>query len=137
VRFVLGRRRDDGGFVEIGAMRRSGTNPTAAAAVLLDRFGALTPEVREGIGAFLAQVRGEEGGVRANTRVPFCDALSTFTALLVALDLGVAERLDLDGCRRFAAGLELADGGFRGAAWDAATDPEYTFYGLGTLALAG
>ena len=29
--FLLGQQRDDGGFVEIGVMRRSGTNPTAAA----------------------------------------------------------------------------------------------------------
>jgi len=31
IRFVLSRRREDGGFVEIAPMRRSGTNPTAAA----------------------------------------------------------------------------------------------------------
>src|SRR5256886_5185531 len=30
-KFVLSRRREDGGFVEIAPMRRSGTNPTAAA----------------------------------------------------------------------------------------------------------
>src|SRR5438132_1573643 len=29
--FVRSRRRDDGGFVEMSPMKRSGTNPTAAA----------------------------------------------------------------------------------------------------------
>src|SRR5262249_46738318 len=33
--FVRSRRRDDGGYVEIAPMRRSGTNPTAAAVGLL------------------------------------------------------------------------------------------------------
>ena len=31
VDFIRGRRRDEGGFVEIGPMRKGGTNPTAAA----------------------------------------------------------------------------------------------------------
>src|SRR5207244_1692761 len=35
VRFVETRRREDGGYVEVAAMRRSGTNPTAAAVGLL------------------------------------------------------------------------------------------------------
>src|SRR5688572_20770149 len=33
--FVLSRRRDDGGYVEVAPMRRSGTNPTAAAIGIL------------------------------------------------------------------------------------------------------
>ena len=37
---------------------------------------------------------------------------------------------------RFVTGeLEFPTGGFRGAAWDDAADVEYTFYGLGVLAL--
>src|SRR5262249_51218080 len=35
VNFALSRRRDDGGFVEVAPMKRSGTNPTAAAVGLL------------------------------------------------------------------------------------------------------
>src|SRR5206468_10838790 len=35
LRFVESRRREDGGYVEVAAMRRSGTNPTAAAIGLL------------------------------------------------------------------------------------------------------
>src|SRR5262249_11285290 len=35
LRFVASRRREDGGYVEIAPMRRSGTNPTAAAVGLV------------------------------------------------------------------------------------------------------
>jgi geranylgeranyl transferase type-2 subunit beta len=135
VRFLLSRRREDGGFVEIGPMKRSGTNPTAAAAVLLKRFEAIEQDVLRGIGDYLTKVKGDEGGLRANTQTPFCDLLSTFTGLLTARHLGLGDSIDAETCRRFLAQLELDEGGFRGAAWDSETDPEYTFYGLGTLAL--
>jgi len=35
----------------------------------------------------------------------------------------------------YALSLQAPTGGFRGGAWDNGTDVEYTFYGLGTLAL--
>jgi len=57
VGFVLSRRRDDGGFVEAGPMRRSGTNPTAAAAALLLRFGRMEADVRAEIGRYLTEAR--------------------------------------------------------------------------------
>ena len=136
-RFVLSRRRDDGGFVEIGQMKRSGANPTAAAAALLKRFGAMDDQTMRGIETFLTNVRGDEGGFRANTQIPFCDLLSTFTGLLTAHDLGFVKRIDTESCLRFVIQLEGAEGGFRGAIWDGGADPEYAFYGLGALALLG
>src|SRR5215475_8175074 len=136
-RFVLSRRRDDGGFVEIGQMKRSGANPTAAAAALLKRFGSLDDQTRRGVENFLTNLRGDEGGFRANTQIPFCDLLSTFTGLLTAQELGFAERIDAESCFRYVSHLELGEGGFRGSAWDDGADPEYTFYGLGALALLG
>src|SRR3546814_9274163 len=54
------------------SMRRSGTNPTAAAAVLLDTFGALTPDIRAGIGDFLQEARGDEEIGRASSRERVC-----------------------------------------------------------------
>src|SRR5262249_36956643 len=135
LRFLLSRRRDDGGFVEIGQMKRSGTNPTAAAAILLRRYEAIDKEVVRGIESYLGEVKGMEGGFRANTQIPFCDLLSTFTGLLTAHELGLAGKIDAAACRRFIEQLELEGGGFRGATWDKEADPEYTFYGLGSLAL--
>ena len=93
-RFVYSRRRDDGGFVEIAPMRRSGTNPTAAAVGLLTivepAVGPMRAEVRDGVVNFLAEMPSLEGGLRANSRVPLADLLSTFTASWTLAELGGA-----------------------------------------------
>ncbi|MFK7818724.1 MAG: prenyltransferase/squalene oxidase repeat-containing protein, partial [Planctomycetaceae bacterium] len=135
VQFIYDRQRDDGGFVEIGPMRRSGTNPSAAAVVLLNLFGNMDSEVKSDIIGFLNDVKSSEGGFQANTRIPFADGLSTFTGLLTATDIGSDPVLDLSKAYRYATEcLEVPTGGFRGASWDDTADVEYTFYGLGLLA---
>ena len=142
-RFTLARRRDDGGFVEVGPMKRGGTNPTAAAVgllQLLEEAGAVAgalAEVRGGVVEFLAAMPSEEGGLRANARAPLADLLSTFTAAWTLDRLGALGRLDTAAVRDFARSLELSEGGFRGGLWDDGSDVEYTFYGLGVLALLG
>ncbi|MBI3866241.1 MAG: terpene cyclase/mutase family protein [Planctomycetia bacterium] len=137
LQFVFDRQRDDGGFVEIAPMKRSGTNPTAAAAAILNMHGALDSELRDDIAAFLREVYSSEGGFQANTRIPCADGLSTFTAILTVQDLGLAGLFDTARAREFVDGLEFPGGGFRGALWDQAADVEYTFYALGTLGLLG
>jgi geranylgeranyl transferase type-2 subunit beta len=139
IRFVLSRWRDDGGFVEIAPMRRSGTNPTAAAVGLLDLMGeeaaGALAEVRDRVTSFLAEMPSLEGGLRANGRAPLADLLSTFTAVWTLDQLGALDRLDCPGCLRYVSSLERAEGGFHGGLWDEGHDVEYTFYGLGALAL--
>jgi geranylgeranyl transferase type-2 subunit beta len=138
VQFLYDRQRDDGGFVEIAPMRRSGTNPTAAAVASLGVLGRVDEEVRADVAAFLKDVRGDEGGFRANSRIPFADGLSTFTGLLTLGEIGRDDLLDRERVRTFfQEWLEFPTGGFRGASWDEQADVEYTFYGLGTLALLG
>lgn len=136
VQFLYDRQRDDGGFVEIQPMKRSGTNPTAAACALLNMLGAMDDEIRNDVAEFLRSVRSGEGGFQANTRVPFADTLSTFTGLLTVQDLGLERILATSAVRSFIESLELPTGGFRAAHWDQLSDVEYTFYALGTLALA-
>lgn len=136
VAFVSGRRREDGGFVEVAAMRKSGTNPTAAGVGVLQICGALTDDVKQATADFLAGLPSElEGGYRANTRIPGADLLSTFTASWTLYQLGAAGRIDVDAVRSYALAVEEPSGGFRGGLWDKGFDVEYTFYGLGTLAL--
>jgi geranylgeranyl transferase type-2 subunit beta len=139
VRFVLSRRREDGGFVEIAPMRRSGTNPTAAAVGLLSlvepAVGPPAAEVREGVIGFLTEMPSLEGGMRANGRVPLADLLSTFTASWTLAELGALDRLEADSMRAYAEGVEREEGGFHGGLWDEGFDVEYTFYGLGVLGL--
>jgi len=45
------------------------------------------------------------------------------------------DRLDIDAVREYAESLDQPSGGFRGGLWDDRADVEYTFYGLGELAL--
>jgi geranylgeranyl transferase type-2 subunit beta len=133
--FVRARRRDDGGFVEMNVMKRSGTNPTAAAIGLLTIFGALDDATRQATVEFLADMQTDEGGLRANSRIAIADLLSTFTGLLTLADLGGSQRADLEAARAYVKSLESSEGGFRGATWDPGRDVEYTFYGLGATAL--
>lgn len=135
--FVKSRRRPDGGYVEISAMKRSGTNPTAAGVGLLQILGALDEEARSAVAGFLAALPSPfEGGLRANDRIPAADLLSTFTGSWTLDQIGAAEKLDWPAIRDYAESCERPIGGFRGGLWDEEVDVEYTFYGLGTLALA-
>lgn len=139
--FVHSRRREDGGFVEMKPMKRSGTNPTAAAVgtlQLLDESGAgthLTDALRTTVVAFLSELPSAEGGLRANGRIPAADLLSTFTGLWTLDQLGGRDRIDEAAALRYAQSLQAPTGGFRGNTWDDGTDVEYTFYGLGVLSL--
>ncbi|MCA9115830.1 MAG: terpene cyclase/mutase family protein [Planctomycetaceae bacterium] len=139
IQFLYDRQRDDGGFVEIAPMRRSGTNPTAAAVALLRMLGGLDDDLPGDVRAFLKEVRSADGGFSANTRIPFPDGLSSFTALLTCQDLNLSGLINPRQLLQFVThpeeGLEFPTGGFRGAAWDNTADVEYTFYGLGLLAL--
>ncbi|MDA0282847.1 MAG: terpene cyclase/mutase family protein [Planctomycetota bacterium] len=136
IQFIYDRQRDDGGFVEIAPMKNSGTNPTAAAVGLMSIVGGLDDELREDVRDFLKQTWSNEGGFQANKRIAFADGLSTFTGLLTAQDLNITNVASEAMIERFIAlELEFPTGGFRGAAWDDQADVEYSFYGLGCLAL--
>lgn len=136
VKFILDRQRDDGGFVEIAPMKRSGTNPTAAAIAVLTLHSKIGPNLRADVLAYLKDVRSDEGGFQANSRIPFADTLSTFTGYLTCLDLEERSLISPARVEQFIMSLEQPEGGFRAATWDKATDVEYTFYALGTLGLA-
>ena len=77
----------------------------------------------------------DEGGLRANDRVPLADLLSTFSACWTLHQLGSLDRINRASAGEYVRGLEMPGGGFKGGLWDEVADVEYTFYGLGTLAL--
>ncbi len=137
IRFVRSRRRDDGGYVEVAAMRRSGTNPTAAGIGLLHLLKGrdLAREDIEPTIEYLAEMPSMEGGLRANDRIPLADLLSTFTGCWTLEQLGALERIQPLRAFHYVQSLERPEGGFLGGVWDEASDVEYTFYGLGSLAL--
>jgi geranylgeranyl transferase type-2 subunit beta len=136
-RFVRSRQRDDGGFVEIAPMKRSGTNPTAAAVGLLQMLpgSTLSPVEAERVSTFLAEMPSFEGGLRANGRAPLADLLSTFTGAWTLDQLGTLDRIDREQVVEFASSMAQPEGGFRGGVWDERCDVEYTFYGLGATSL--
>lgn len=134
--FLFDRQRDDGGFVEISPMRRSGTNPTAAATATLKLLGGVDAALIADVRDFLKDVQRDDGGVAANTRIPFSDVLSTFTALVALRDLQISPGgLHFSSQDFVKQGLELEAGGFRAALWDHQADVEYTYYALGVLGL--
>ncbi len=135
VSFLHSQRADEGGFREIRASKRAGTNPTAAAIATLRILNALDSDTQNDTIDFLLDMQTDEGGLRANTRIPIADMLSTFTGMLTLQDLGAVDELDLPAVQRFVRSLTLEEGGFHGAAWDPAHDVEYSFYGLGCVAL--
>jgi geranylgeranyl transferase type-2 subunit beta len=137
VRFVASRQREDGGYVEVAPMRRSGTNPTAAAVGILQlaQGPAFAPAELAGVAEFLAAIASPEGGLRANGRAPLADLLSTFTGCWTLEQLGSLGRIDAGAVLAYAHQLELPGGGFLGGRWDERSDVEYTFYGLGVLGL--
>jgi geranylgeranyl transferase type-2 subunit beta len=135
VSFLLQQRAADGGFLEIRVAKRAGTNPTAAAIGALEILGALTEEIRRETIDFLADMQTDEGGLRANSRIPVADLLSTFTGLWTLERLGARDAVDLRSLKRYVLSLESEHGGFAGAVLDSGRDVEYTFYGIATLGL--
>jgi geranylgeranyl transferase type-2 subunit beta len=141
IAFIRSRHREDGGYVELAPMRRSGTNPTAAAVGVFQLVGAsggalaLTPDAKAGVIDFLAAMPSVEGGLRANGRIPAADLLSTFTGAWTLDQLGALDRIDRAAVHDYGRTLEQPQGGFRGGLWDERSDVEYTFYGLGVLGL--
>ncbi len=133
--FILGQREDSGGFREIRASKRGSTNPTAAAIAVLRSLDRLPAEVAEDAVDFLAEMQNDEGGLKANSRIPIADVLSTFTGLLTLQDLGGLDQIDVVAATRYVQSLEAEGGGFYAAVWDEAVDVEYTFYGLGALGI--
>jgi geranylgeranyl transferase type-2 subunit beta len=135
VEYLHSMKCADGGFLEIRVGKRAGVNPTAAAIGALRMLDALDQETRDDTIDFLLDMQSDDGGVCANTRIPFSDLLSTFTGSLTLADLGGYQELNLPGLARFVQSLERSEGGFMAFHLDPAHDVEYTFYGIGCLAL--
>jgi geranylgeranyl transferase type-2 subunit beta len=135
--FIKGRRRTDGGYGEFSVAKRGQTNLTAAAVGVLPVLDALDADSKSAATGFLLTMpSSSEGGLMAHATIPCADVLSTFTGSWTLDQLGAAGQLDWRAIRRFVTECERPEGGVRGGILDPTGDVEYTFYGLGTLALA-
>ncbi|MFP6620253.1 MAG: prenyltransferase/squalene oxidase repeat-containing protein [Pirellulaceae bacterium] len=133
--FIQSQAGNEGGFREHRVSKRAGTNPTAAAMGILRILGGIDDTCREQTVDFLADMQVDEGGLRANTRIPIGDILSTFTGILTLRDLGAMDQIDTSHALQYVHSLQQPDGGSLGAEWDQVCDVEYSFYGMGALAL--
>jgi len=122
-------RTTDGGYTNHPGTRGATTTATAAAIVLLARYGK--PGRAQQAAAFLATVRHPDGGYRAAAPVLLPDLLSTATALYAeSLCEPAAEKPPFSMTAAFIEGLWQNNGGFSGHAADSVADVEYTFYAL-------
>jgi len=115
--------------------QRAGVNPTAAAIGTLKCLGKLDAAEHSQTAEFLAEMQSDEGGLTANTRIPFADLLSTFTGLLTLTDLNATSNVNVDAMERYALSMQSPGGGFVGFSLDQIADVEYSFYGVATISL--
>ncbi len=68
--FLYDRQRDDGGFVEIAPMKRSGTNPTAAAVALLTMLEGWTATSKAMCGIFSGRSKAMKAAFKPTPGFP-------------------------------------------------------------------
>jgi geranylgeranyl transferase type-2 subunit beta len=127
--------RPDGGYAELAGQAASQTSATAAATAFLLMHDALPEEDAARTARFLAAMQSADGGLKPHADVRAGDLLSTFTGLLSLWGLAGLDRIDLAAVARFLRGTAHPAGGFVSCPGDQSPDAEYTYYGVGTLAL--
>ena len=127
--------RPDGGYAELAGQTASQTSATAAAVAFLLMHDALPEENAAKTARFLAAMQSADGGLRPHAAVRGGDLLSTFTGLLTLWGLGGLEPIDVAAVARFLRSAAHPGGGFLACQADESPDVEYTYYGVGTLAL--
>jgi geranylgeranyl transferase type-2 subunit beta len=127
--------RPDGGYAELAGESASQTSATAAAVAFLLMHDALPEDDAAKPAQFLAAMQSADGGLKPHAAVGAGDLLSTFTGLLTLWGLGGLATIDLAAVARFLRATAHPAGGFVSCLGDRSPDVEYTYYGLGTLAL--
>lgn len=131
---ILPLQRAEGGFTDTGE-GQSQTSSTAAAIGFLRMTDAIGPDRLASAAAFLATMQRPDGGLAAHADLTDGDLLSTFTGMLTLAGLGELARVDLTQAARFLRGCACPTGGFGANPGDGQADAEYTYYGLGVLAI--
>lgn len=121
----------DGGYSELSGAGVGQTNATAAATAALLRCGVADTNSTK----FLLNMQAADGGLMAHAGVGEGDLLSTYTGVLTLFNLDALGKLDLPAVGKFVRELALPAGGFRSSLRDSEADIEYTYYGIGTLAI--
>jgi geranylgeranyl transferase type-2 subunit beta len=132
---VLDLQRESGGFAERAGDEAAQTNATAACLALMLMGEGFDRERAALAAEFLVSMQADDGGLRAHPGASPGDLLSTFTGLLSLCLVGSQGDLDLAALARFVRGAARPGGGFGAGPDDPEADVEYTYYGIGSLAL--
>lgn len=127
--FLKSQVAEEGGFREIKVGKRAGTNPTAAAIATFKILG-LDEDTRLDTIDFLLDMQTDEGGLRANTRIPIADLLSTFTGRQTARRPWRFERYRSGRCGTVCPFAGTRRGWLSCGRGIQQNDVEYSFYGL-------
>lgn len=125
----------DGGYGDLPGAMTGQTNATAAATAVLVMRDALDEPTAQTVTRFLLRMQAADGGFLAHREAPCSDLLSTFTACMTLSAFDALAQVDLSALARFIRQVAMHDGGFRAGILDEEADIEYTYYGIGTLAL--
>ena len=124
----------DRGPVTFGGLNRPRMSYLEPAPNDMSMFGV---DPIQTVAPFLGDLQAGDGGLRAHDGAPAGDLLSTFVGLTALAILGALARVDRAAVARFVKAAGVPFGGFRESPNDDAPDVEYTYYGIGTLALLG
>ncbi len=113
----------------------SGTNPTTAAVGALKALHELDDDSARRSADFVLSMQRPDGGFAAHAQAPMSDLMTTFTALVTLCDADAVRRARLADTARFVRDLIAAEGGFLAALGDDEPDVEYTYYGVGAMAI--
>jgi geranylgeranyl transferase type-2 subunit beta len=135
VRAIEALKRPDGGYAELDGQAASQTGATAAAVAFLMMHDAVSPDQTADTIGFLANMQSADGGLKPHDAVENGDLLSTFTGLVTMAALDGLNCFDAARIAGFLRTTAHPGGGFIACAGDDSPDVEYTYYGLGALAI--
>ena len=128
-------KRPDGGYAELDGQADSQTSATAAAIAFLMMHDAVQPEDTADTIQYFAAMQASDGGLKPHATIDQSDLLSTFTGLLSLAGLDALSSVNLAAAAKFIRHTAHPNGGFLACPNDGTPDVEYTYYGLGSLAL--
>lgn len=135
IEFAINHKQSDGGFSESVSVHQSSTNAAAAGLSLLSVLGLMDEELADSGASYLLNMQHDSGGWLAGRNVPAPDLLSAYTASVSLFKIRRLQPRVLAKTLAFVRICQGQDGGFSAGPWDGTADVEYTYYGLGIIAL--
>lgn len=135
--FLRARQREDGGFVENDRAEYSSANATSAGLSLGSLLRLSSEEFLTNACRYLSSHQTDAGGWSGGVKLLIPDLLSSFSAVVALHSVFSLTKEQKRRVLDFVLRLEQPAGGFSGTPLDNESDVEYTYYGLGVLALCG